>query len=53
MPYRLPPEVDQGRDASKLLADLVQGVLFHRQSVRFKQRFKHLDLDLQLAFNLL
>jgi hypothetical protein len=26
--YRLPPKIDQGRNASQLLADLVQGVFF-------------------------
>ena len=49
--HRLPPEIDESRDASALLADLVQDVLFHRQSVRFKQRLERLELDAQLLFN--
>jgi hypothetical protein len=31
--YRLPPKIDQGGDAGKLLADLVQGVFFPRQPI--------------------
>ena len=41
--HRLPPKIDQGRDASKLLANLVQGVLFHWQPVGLKQHVDRLE----------
>lgn len=34
---RLPPKVDEGRDAAKLLLDFAQGVFLQRQSVGLKR----------------
>ena len=51
--YRQPPKIDQGGDAGKLLADLVQGVFFPRQPIGLKQRFDRLEFGSQLFLNLL
>jgi hypothetical protein len=42
---RLPPKVDEGRDAGKLLLDFVQGVFLQWQSVSLKQHFDCLELS--------
>ena len=51
--YRLPPDVDQSRYPCKLLLDLAQGVLFHRQPVGLEQRLNRLELGSQLLLHLL
>ena len=50
--YRLPPDVDQNRYPCKLLLDLAQGVVFHRQPVGRQHRFDRLELGSSLLLNL-
>ena len=51
--HSLPPTIDQGRNASELLTDLVQGGFLPRQPVRLQSCFDRLELGSQLLLNLL
>ena len=53
LPHPLPPQVHQGGQARELLADLVHGLLFGGQPMRFDQRLDGLDLRVQPALDLL
>ena len=51
--HRLPPQVDQGRDASELLTDLVQSGLLCWQPLCCDHRLQRRHCGLQPVFNLL
>jgi hypothetical protein len=53
VPHRLPPHVNQSRNACALLAHRVQGALLARSLMCCDQRCKRRVFSLELAFNLL
>ena len=49
--HPLPPKVHQGSQARTLCADLVSGLLFDREPLRFDEHFDGVDLGVSLAFD--